>query len=290
MRIPVSAPQNLFFDTQNVDNTNLTLEQTHDNTIQSGIINNHFGSGVLPDSLIQRVLFDSASASGLLDGKPINTQFQPSDSNNGNQLQVELIGSQASGNRTVKILVIGLDFQNNLQYDRFTFDRNEKQLSSKHYRSILTLLFNDFIGASNQSLNLGGVIIIKEANPLTLSRDCIMISQDIEPNLFFRDFFVSTGTTLAGTLAAALPSYNIDNLNINTAPLTYASIVENDVSSQVAQKFLVTTNNIQKITLLLSVINNTTPSNLIWTGDLLISLYQLQSTVSCPTDIVPQLA
>jgi hypothetical protein len=288
MRIPVSSPQNLFFDTMNVDNTNLTLEQTHDNIIQSGIIDSHFGSGVLPDSLIQRVLFNSESANGLLDGKPISIQSQPSDSNNGNQLQIELCGSKASGNRTVKVLIIGLDFQNNLQYDRFTFDRNEKQLSSKHYRSILTLLFNDFIGAANQSLNLGGVITIKEANPLTLSRDCIMISQDVEPNLFFRDFFVSTGSTLAGTLAAALPSYNIDNLDISTAPLSYASIIENDVSSQVAQKFLASTNNIQKITLLFSVINETTPSNLVWTGDLLISLYPLQSTVSCPTDITPQ--
>src|SRR5271165_420539 len=114
MRVPVSAPQNAFYDTQNVDNSNLTLEQTHDNIIQSGIINNHFGSGVLPDSLIQRVLFDSESANGLLDGKPINIQFQPSDTNNGNQLAIELSNSQASGNRDVKVLVIGLDFQNNL--------------------------------------------------------------------------------------------------------------------------------------------------------------------------------
>lgn len=290
MRIPVSAPQNLFFDTQNVDDTNLTLEQNHDNQIQSGIINNHFGSGVLPDTLIQRILFDSVSANGLLDGKPINVQFQPADSNNGNQLEIELSGSEASGNRTVKILVIGLDFQNNLQYDRFTFDRNEKQLSSKHYRTILTLLFNDFIGAPTQSMNLGGEIIIREADPLTLSRDCVMISQDIEPNLFFRDFFVSTGTTLASTLMAALPSYNIDNLNINIGVKQLRSLVENDVSSQIGQKFLATTNNIQKITLLFSVINNTTPSNLVWTGDLLISIYQLQSTLACPTDIAPQLA
>lgn len=290
MRIPVSAPQNIWFDTQNVDDSNLTLEQTHDNIIQSGIINNHFGSGVLPDTLTQHILFDSSSASGLLDGKPINIQSQPADSNNGNQLEIELTQSQVSGNRTIKILIIGLDFQNNLQYDRFIFNKNEKQLSSKHYRTILTMMFNDFIGAVNQSMNLGGRIVIRESNPLTLSRDCIMISQDIEPNIFFRDFFVSTGMTLQSTLIAALPSYNIDNLNINIGVKQLRSIVENDVSSQIAQKFIATTNNIQKITLLFSVINNTTPSNLAWTGDLLISIYPLQSTIACPTDIVPQLA
>lgn len=291
MRIPVSVPQNIFYDTENIDDITLTTEQTFNNTITEGIKNNHFGSGILPDSLVQRVLFDSSSASGLLDGKPINIQLQPSDSNSGNQLQITLTNSLTSGNRTIKILIIGLDFQNNLQYDRFVFDRNETQISSKHYRTILTMMFNDFIGASSQSLNLGGEIIISEASPLTLSRDCVMISQDAQPNLFFRDFFVSTGKTLANTLIAALPSYNIDALNIQIGVNQLRSLVENDVSSQIAQKFLVTTNNIQKITLLFSVAGSiSNPNNLVWTGDLLISIYQLQSTVACSTDITPQLA
>lgn len=288
-RIPISSIQNVFFDAENLDDADLTTEQDYNNQIQSAIVNNFSGSGVLADSLVQRVLFNSDLANGLLDGKAINTQSQPFDTNNGNQLEVELLGSKVAGTRTVKVFIIGLDFQNNLQYDRFTFNRNEKQLSSRHYRAILTIFFNDLVGSVAQSFNLGGRVIIREAAPFSLSRDCIMIAQDIEPNLFFRDFFVTSGGTLANALATALPSYNIDNLNIKTGYKQLRSLNENDVSSQIGQKFLASTNNIQKISLLMSVINNTTPSNLVWTGDLIVSLYQLQTALTCPTDVVPQL-
>ena len=286
MRIPVSAPQNAWFDSQNVDDDDLDLEQNFNNQIQAGIINNHFGSGVLPDNLIQPVLFDSSLANGLLDGKPINVQFQPSDSNSGNQLEIELTGSKAAGKRAVKLVVIGLDFQNNIQYDQFTFNKNEKQVSAKHYKTILTILFNDFVGTQAQSFNLGGRLTIKEAGPFVLSRDCIMISQDVEPNIFFRDFYVSSGGTLNNVLTNALPSYNIDSLKIMTGYRQLRGLLPGDVSSQVGQKFLASGNNIQKITLLMSVDNAAVQ----WSGDLLISISQLQSSVNCPTDIIPQLA
>jgi hypothetical protein len=289
-RTPVSAPQNVFFDTRTVDGTALTLEQNFNNLIQAGIINNHFGSGVLPATLVDNILFDSQSVNGLLDGIPVNVQAQPSDPNNGNQLQVTLSNSFAAGTRTVKVVIIGLDFQNNLIYNRFIFNTNETQISATHFRSIITVLFNDFIGPPLQSLNLGGTIIISEATAFSLSRDPIMIAQDIQPNLFFRDFFVVSGGTVTGLLTQALPSYNIGALNITTGYLQLRSIVENDVSSQVGQKFLATTNNIQKITLLLSVINNAAPTVLVWTGDLLISIYALQTSVDCISDIIPQLA
>jgi hypothetical protein len=290
MRKPVSSPQNQFFDAENVDDTDLTLEQDHNTQSFVSIIDNHLGSGILSEALSQHILFDSSLATGLLDAKALNPQAQPSDSNNGNQLEVNLLNSLAAGKRTVKVIIIGLDFQNNLQYDTFTFAKNEKQLTSKHYRTILTILLNDLIGTPLQSLNLGGQIIIREVSPMSLSRDPIMIAQDIEPNLIFRDFFTPVGTTLNNLLVAALPNYNINNLNINTGFRQLRSLVENDISSQIGEKFLASTNNIQKITLLLSVINNATPSNLVWTGDILISLYELQSTVSCPSDIVPNLA
>lgn len=290
MHTPVSSPKNVWFNSRQVDDTDLTLEQNHNDIIQSGIINNHFGSGVLPDSLTQHILFDSSLSNGLLDGRSINAQAQPSDSNNGNILELELMQSLASGKRGAKVFIIGLDFNNNLQYDTFIFRKNEKQLTDKHYRNILCIFFNDFVGPTTESFNLGGKFIIREASPISLSRDCIMISQDKQPNIFLRDFFTTTGQSLENTLISALPSYNVDALNITTSYVQLRALIENDVSSQVGQKFIASTNNIQKITLLMSVVNNSVPANLSWSGDIIVSLYKLQATTNCSTDIVPQLA
>jgi hypothetical protein len=287
MRQPISAKQNSWFNGQSVDNSDLTLEQNYNNLIQTSLINNHVGTGVLPENLTQSTLFDSNLASGLLDGKAIDVQKQPSDGNFGNQLEVEIAGSKITGKRNIKLFVIGLDFESNLQYDSFVFNRNEKQLSSKHYTKILKVLFNDFIGDPNQSLNLGGRIVIKEAKPFSLARDCIMVAQDVQPNIFFRDFFVSSGATLSNVLATALPSYNLDTLNITSDYTQLRGLAENDVSSQIGQKFQATTNNIQKISLLLAVTNAIDPEDLEWTGDLIISLFQLQSSLDCPLDIAP---
>jgi hypothetical protein len=287
MRKHVSAKQNIWFNGETIDNSDLTLEQSYNNLIQTSLINNHFGTGVLPENLTQATLFDSALAFGLLDGKAIDVQVQPSDSNYGNQIEVELKDSNVAGRRVVKILVIGLDFENNLQYDRFVFSRNEKQLSSKHYTVVLKILFNDFIGDQAQSLNLGGRILIKEAKPFSLARDCVMVAQDLQPNIFFRDFYVSSGGTLGNVLTTALPSYNIDTLDISSEYNQLRGLVENDVSSQIGQKFQATTNNIQKITLLLAVSNSVDTVDLEWTGDLIVSIFQLQSSLDCPLDIAP---
>lgn len=287
MRKSVSEKQNIWFNGEAVDNKDLSLEQNFNNAIQSGLINNHFGTGVLAETLTQNVLFDSSLASGLLDGKAIDPQKQPADNNYGNQLEVELLDSAVAGKRAIKILVIGIDFSNNLQYERFTFHKNEKQLGTKHFTKILKLMFNDFIGDPDQSFNLGGQIIIKEAKPFSLSRECIMVAQDIQPNIFFRDFFVSGFGTVGGVLAAALPSYDTDNLNITSEYTELRELSENDVSSQLGQKFQATTNNIQKVSLLLATSNSLNPSDLEWTGDLIVSLYQLQSSVDCPSDIAP---
>ena len=290
-RTPISAPQNVWFDAQQVDDSDLTLEQNYNSTITSGIINNHIGSGVLPEVLVQNILFDSSKAVGFLDGVAVYAQNQPADNNFGNQLEIELTESEATIQRNVKVAVIGLDFQDNLQYETFVFKTNESQVSKKHFKNILVLLFNDFIGNPNLSMNLGGKIIIKEANPMSLSRDPIMLAQDIQPNLFFRDFFVDGVLSLQTLLQAALPFYNIDTLNIYTNPLDNQALLKDDVTTQIGQKFLATTNNIQKVTLLLSVRNLDVgnENDLAWTGDLVLSIYPLQSTLDCPTDLAPNL-
>ena len=288
-RTPISAEQNIWFDAQQVDATDLTLEQDYNSTIDAGIINNHIGNGVLPETLVQKVLFDSSAVSGFLDGVAVYTQNQPADNNLGNQLEISLTNSQAAGKRTVKVGIIGLDFENNIQYENFYFRTNEVQISTKHFAKILLLLFNDFIGNPDLSLNLGGRILIKEANPFTLSRNPVMVSQNVEPNLFFRDFFIDGYGSLNDFLQASLPLYNIDSLNINTTGKENKVLLSNDVTTQIGQKFLATTNNIQKVTMLLSVRNQTVGSenDLVWNGDIIISIYPLQSVLDCPTDIAP---
>ena len=281
IRNPVSALQNIFFDTEQVDDTDLTLEQQFNNTIESGIIANHFGYGVLPESLVPSVLFDSSKTVGFLDGIAIPTQNQPSDKNFGNQLSITLSGSSAGGRKSVKVGVIGLDFQSNLQYETFYFFANETQIGSQHFTEILTLLFNDFIGDPSLSLNLGGELVIQQANPMTLSRDPIMVAQDIQPNLFFRDFFLDGPVSLQALLQGAMPLYNINTLDIMTTEAAQLTLSSGDVTTQIGEKFLATTNNIQAITLLLSVQNLVVgqENNLGWNGDLVLSIYPLQSSV-----------
>jgi hypothetical protein len=287
----VASEQNIWFDAQQVDDSDLTLEQDHNDIIQSGIINNHIGTGILPEILVQNVLFDSVLATGYLDGVAISTQNQPSDSNLGNQLEIELTDSQVAGRRAIKVGIIGLDFESNLQYETFYFKTNEKQVSRRHFTSILVILFNDFIGNPDLSFNLGGRIVIREAKAMTLSRGPIMVAQDIEPNLFFRDFFLDGSPSLQTMLQNALPFYNIDSLNIFTAELDNQVLLNGDVTTQIGQKFLATTNNIQKVQLLLSVRNLELGSedDLVWNGDLVVSIYPLQSGIECPSDIAPNL-
>lgn len=293
-RAPVSVQKPIWYDSQQVDETDLSAEQAANDAIDSSIINNHIGDGVLPETLVENVLFDSLLAVGFLDGQAIYSQSQPSDNNLGNQLSINLINSGASGARQVKICIIGLDFKSNLQYEIFYFDTNEIQISRRHFTKILVLLFNDFIGSPALSFNLGGQVIITEANPMSLSRDPIMAAQDQQPNLFFRDFFLDPSISqlsLQSMLQSALPLYNINDLNIYTQPLDNLPIFNGDVTTQIGQKFQATTNNIQKVTLLLSVQNQVVgqSSDLSWNGDILVSIYPLQSSIDCPTDVAPNL-
>lgn len=292
IRSPVSAQRPIWYDAQQVDETDLNSEQTANITIEAATINNHIGTGVLPEELVQKVIFDSSLAVGYLDGLAIFPQAQPTDTNLGNQLSISLTGSTASGERQVKVCVIGLDFQENLQYEIFYFDTNETQTSRKHFSAVLVLLFQDLLGNPTLSFNLGGKLVITEASPMTLSRDVIMVAQDTYPNLFFRDFFIDpsiSALTLQTMLQAAMPLYNTADLNIFTEPLDELALLSGDVTTQIGEKFAATTDNIQKITLLLSVRNLIVgqQNNLVWAGDIVVSIYPLESILDCPTDFVP---
>src|SRR5690606_6030603 len=127
-----------------------------------------------------------------------------------------------------------------------------------------------------------------------------MIEQHVEPNIFFRDFKTSNTSESSSpvlTLYQAIQSgigteYNVDALNINTTVKREFQLGA-DVTTRLAQKFLAKTNNIQKITVLLGVRRDSAASltnRYDWSGELIVSVFELQNTVDCPTDIVPELA
>ncbi len=303
-RNDVSVLQNRWHDSQRVDEADMETEQNRNNQIDAAIINNHFGSGVLLQTPEQTVLFDSDDltasqaailAAGNFDGTGISVHTQPSDSNLGNQLEVELTDSSVFGRFSVKVVIIGLSFDDTIQMDRFYFYKNEKQVTSKHYKEILSVFFNDFKGNQNCSRSLGGRVVIREAAPFQISRDPLMAAQDVEPDLFWRDFKVGNlDLSLFETIQDGIgDEFSADGLSINTTGRPNRTLTYNDVTSQVGQKFIATTDNIQKVTLLLGVSKDDeadVENWYDWTGDLVISIYPLQTSVSCPTDIIPSIA
>lgn len=303
-RKDVALNQNRWHDSQRVNQNDLETEQTHNNEINAAIIQNQFGSGVLISAPEQTILFDSDEldatqaallAAGNLDGTGLDAHAQPSDVTLGNQLEVELTGSTVFGRKSVKVAVVGLSFDGTVQVDRFYFHRNGKQVTANHYKRILTIFTNDFKGNNNCSRDHGGRIVIRETASFQLSRDPIMVSQDVEPNIFWRDFKIADSfSTLAQTVQAGIGSeYSYDSLGINTFGKFNRELEADDVTSQIGQKFQATTNNIQKITLLLGVERDETETEddwFDWAGDLVVSIYALQTTTVSPSDIVPELA
>ena len=193
MKKDVSVIENTWNDGQRVDQTDMIVEQTHNNEIDAAIVQNHFGSGILPYTLQQNVIFDSESlvlsqdnllATGNFDGTGLFPINQPSDPVLGNQLEVELTNSTVSGRLSVKVAIIGLSFDDVLQMDRLYFYANEKQVTSKHYKEVFCVFTNDFKGNNFCSRNLGGELVVREADSFQLSKDPVMISQDVQPDIW----------------------------------------------------------------------------------------------------------
>ena len=306
LRLPPSVKYINWRDGQQVNLSDMDTEQSHNLQLEAATSNNFFGSGLLVSSPTRIFIFDSDQltpdqairlAAGDFDGYGVAPALQPTDTSLGAQLEIELTDSTVYGRFTVKVLVLGLDFQGNLQYEKFIFYRNEVQVGKKHFANVLSILFNDFKSNHNGSRDFGGRITIKEALPFQLSRDAVMSSQDVEPDLFFRDFKVADPTVgpnpttaLLLTLQQAVGAgYDPDTLLISTTWLDLKRLVTNDIATRYGQKFLAKTSNIQKITLLLGVeLQGTIPANYYdWTGELIINIHALQTSVACLSDVVP---
>lgn len=304
LRLPPSIVENIWADAKRVSEKDMKVEQNHTDQTIAALANNHFGSGVIPNTLEQNVLFDSDSlsadqialiAANIFDGTGVQVTTQPSDSNLGNQIEITLSDSDAKGRKCVKVAFVGLSFDGELHVERFSFYKNETQVTSKHYKQILSVFFNDFKGNSNCSRALGGRITIKEAKSFQISKDSVMVAQDVEPDIFWRDFKKANSiSSLDSIIQSGIGSeYSVDALDINTSTGKAARILEaSDVTTTYGQKFQAKTDNLQKVTLLLNVDPLTSVSDnhkFDWSGEIVVSIYPLQKSISCQSDILPSL-
>lgn len=247
---------------------------------------------------------------GRYDGKGISLDKGPSDTVRGNRIQLELYDSEARGRDRVKVIVLGRAFdginsEGPLIAEYIEFEKNGKKITQNFFREIEAVFFNNFSGglgrtetaASAESKDLisdsSGYMIIKESEPLTVFPASEMSFQVQSPNNDLANFITSSTTlTLEQEFAAALgASSSVSEIYLDFEGLEDITFEEGgDVTVAYGQKFLSKTNNLQKIDLLLSVENNTEgelEDNFDWSGDLVLSIYELSTEIDCPTDAVP---
>jgi hypothetical protein len=308
--------RNNFYDGQNITEEDLDTEQTAWHDTISGSTDLFAGSGVEKAFATQRTLFDSndvpASTQALIstqnfDGAPIypedsfgNTVFlQPSDTSQGNQLDVRISGSSLDGAPTAKVFIFGTTFGGAFEQEAFTFQTNGTQITRKYYTSIVSIMTQDFRGNQNSlvdgyvSRNNGGRLEILEALPMRVARDAVMAEQKQEPNQDYKNFKPAvTFKTLDILLdeIAATEDLDADDLEINLTSTTTRLLEPNKPGVIVGEKFKATTDNIQKVTVLLSVQERTlvpAGEEFDWSGDIVVGIRKLQKTTTCPTDVIP---
>lgn len=308
-----------FFDGQEIGEQDLDAEQAAWHGTIADDVNFISGSGVEKEYSTQRILFDSNSAPSSVqtlistqnfDGEPLyeedsfgNTIFlQPSDSTQGNQLEVEISGSSLDGSATAKVYLFGTIFGGEFKQEVITFDENSSRITENYFVTLISIMTQDFRGNQNTlidgvaSRNNGGRLRILEALPMAVARDSIMVKQSEEPN---QDYVGFKPATLFKTLDTVLDeiasegSKDKDDLNINTTSTTTRKLESDQTGVIVAQKFKATTNNIQKVSILLSVEERTLVPEAVkydWSGDIVVGIRALQTSTSCPTDIIPNSA
>ena len=306
-----------FYDGQNIDEDDLDLEQGAWHGSLASNTDFLAGSGVEQEFAVQRVLFSSdnvpASISTLIttqnfDGEPIyptdsfgNTVYlQTSDTVEGNQLEVTISDASLEGAAIARVYVFGLIFGGAYTQEVLTFDRNESQVTRNYFNRIVAIMTQDLFGNQNviidgfKSRNAGGKLTIKEALAMTVARDTIMASQAVEPNQNYVNFKPATPSKTLDIILDEISEsggLNTDDLDINVTASTTRQLTKNDSTGLIiGQKFQATTNNVQKVTLLLSIEENTLalPGEAFdWSGDIVVGIRPLQTSTTCPTDTIP---
>lgn len=309
------------YDGQRVTESDLDTEQIHNNSIVSNLAIDFHGSGVVKDNpLSMRVLLDTSSPlssnpsifdinSGNYDGKVIRADVQPSDPEFGNRIEVTTSNVSILGRRHPKIMILGKAYSGDssnseLVIEFMEFLDNKTKLSKYYYQRVIGIFTNNFSGGSGRTetlssadnLNLisdGGKIVITEAEPLKAFSYSRNTYQDESPNLDLINFVTSSPLrTIRDEIELALgASDSIGDLYLETEGKSKIKFEKGGASSiSYGQKFLSKSNNLQRIDILMAVERDLSlplDQQLDFSGDLVLSVYELQTEINCSTNFVP---
>lgn len=310
-RLDVDAERVNFFDGLRVTRSELRDEQTRNVNIDAANIANFLGSGVVRFDPVSRTILDTndlnSQQQNLFDGYSfdgqnvlVGTVPSVSDTIEGVHLSVTLSNVELSGAETSRVAIFGISFGDLLIHDDLEFKENGTQITRGRYKEIRGILFSNFAGnlrgsrspAVDDGYNFVGRCIIEEAESLEPSFDHIVASQTNQPNKYFENFtpalFGETPTEMLQNAIGA--DRSLSELNIGLASLTKRELAANDVTTRIGQKFLATGTNIQKISLLVGVKENTSVPAMDaynWSGSIVLTLHALQTEVDCPVEITP---
>jgi hypothetical protein len=305
-----------FFDGQNLTEEDMDTEQSAWTTTASSNMDTVVGSGIKKEFTTQRVLFDlndvPSTTAALLtgptfDGEPIyptdsfgaTVYLQPSDTVEGNQLEIEISGASLTGAPKLKVFLFGLTLNDAFVYEVLEFENNGSKITRTYFTSLIAFMTQDFRGNGNTIIdgtacrNVGGNLRIMESLPFTVITDHIMAEQAEMPNMDFVNFKpAAPAKTLDIVLAeiANTDNQDEDDLEINIGSTTTRQLPKNTVGLIIGEKFKATTNNVQKISILLSVEEDSTAAaghEYDWSGDIVVGIRALQKTVSCPLNTIP---
>lgn len=294
-------PQVNFYDFMRVSKDDLEVEQSSHQDLAAANFDAVSSSGVLLDFPQEQVIFDSNSLNAFQQGLiAINTfdgqgifedPITTSDPVSGVQLSLTMTDARLDGFLQTEAFILGKTFDQTLVYEVVELGNNITELTRNHFIEITNIMFQNFRGNLNTgvdgygSFNVGGRIVIAEASSMRPSRDPILDQQIDEPQQNWARFKTANpGKTLQTTVQEAIGTSNdVDDLDINTTAARTRTFPEGG-STELAygQKFQMKGDNIQKVTLLLSLESGST-----WSGSLILGIRRLQSTTTASSDFLP---
>lgn len=290
-----------WYDFQRVSKQDLESEQS--SYLNSIAISNQagIGTGVKLAKPQEPIVFNSETltaaqqgyvAVNTFDGRGILEEpYVTSDQTEGVQVSITIDGARLNGFLTMVVTLIGKTFEDKLIYEHIEFTNNGTEISKNHFKEITNIMFQNFRGNSNLSVdgygsrNVGGTLLVTEASSFKVSRDLIANEQILEPDMIFRNYKVyDSGKFLQTVLQEAIGTSNdVDDLDVNTTAAQTRVFSQGGTTDVIfGQKFRMNGDNIQKISLLLSVGTVGT-----WSGTLVIGIRPLQTSESCSTEFLP---